>query len=107
MPLTVLIVTLVFAVPALGLGVRRVAPRLRWEQRRRRRHKAEIVDRVIVVGLRGLVLLVLLVTTLVTAVGCVAALRADVRLPHGVVILCGVVVGLSILTLATFGRPRR
>lgn len=107
MPTTVLAVTVVFAVPALLLGARKVFPPLRWEQRRRPLRRAEVVDRVVLTSLRAGILLLLFLLALVATLGCVAALRADVPLPRGVVVACVAVGLLSVLTLTTFARPRR
>ncbi|MBA3252552.1 MAG: hypothetical protein H0T66_20125 [Geodermatophilaceae bacterium] len=107
MPATVLTLTVLFAVPALALGVRKVSPPLRWDQRRRRMRRAEAVDRIVVIALRVGLLSLLLLLALVAVVGCIAALRADVQLPGGVVVACVGVALLSLLTLSTFARPRR
>lgn len=107
MSATVLALTVLFAVPALALGVRKISPPQRWEQRRRQMRRAEAVDRMLVIALRVGLLLLLLLLALVAVVGCIAALRADVQLPGGVVVACAGVGLLSLLTLSTFGRPRR
>lgn len=107
MPVTVLTLTVVFAVPALVLGVRKIAPPLRWEQRRRALRRNEVVDRMVLMALRVGLLLLLFLLALVAAVGSIAAIRGDRQLPQGVVVACVVVGLLSVLTLTTFARPRR
>lgn len=107
MPVAVVVATAVFAIPTLWLGVGKIAPPLRWEQRRHGLRRSEAVDRLVLIALRGGLLLLLLLLALVALVGGVAALRADVTLPNGVVVACVAAVALSILILATFARPRR
>lgn len=107
MTLTVLVVTAAFALPAVLLGSRKVYLPRRWNQRHRRPPARDVIDRLVATGLRLGILLLLTLLALVAVVGSVAALRGDVALPDGVVIAGVGAVLLSILTLTTFGRPRR
>lgn len=104
---TVLVVTVLFAVPALVLGSTKLYLPMRWDQRRRRLPLRDVLDRMVVMGVRLLIVLTLTLLALVAAVGSIAALHGDVALPDGVVIAGIGAILLSILTLATFGRPRR
>ncbi len=104
---TVLVVTAVFALPALVLGAMKVYLPRRWDQRRRRLPMRDVFDRMVVMGVRLLIMLALLLLALVVTVGSIAAIHGDVALPNGVVIAGVGAVLLSVLTLATFGRPRR
>jgi len=107
MSLTVLIVTAVFALPALVLGSSKVYLPLRWDQRRSTRRMRDVVDRLVAMGVRLVILLLLALLALVAMVGCIAALHGGVSVPNGVVVAGIGAVLLSVLTLATFGRPRR
>ncbi len=107
MSLTVLLVTAAFALPALALGSSKVYLPLRGSQRRKPRPLRETTDRLVVMGVRFGILLLLTLLALIAGVGSVAALRGDVSLPDGVIVACIGAVLLSILTLTTFGRPRR
>lgn len=107
MSIVTMVMVVVFGLPALIFGAPQVYPPLRWDQRRRRLRLAERVDLLLGVALRFLVLLAVTVLGVVALVGSVAALQGDVPLPSGVTITGGAVVGLSIWTLTTFGRPRR
>jgi len=103
----VLVVTAVSALPALVLGSLNVYLPRRWDQRRRRLPMRDVFDRMVVMGVRLLILLVLLLLYLVATVGSIAAIHGDVTLPDGVVIAGVGAILLSVLTLTTFGRPRR
>ena len=102
-----MVMVVIFGLPALIFGAPQVYPPPRWDQRRRRLRVVERVDLLLGITLRFLVLLAVTVLGVVALVGSVAALLADIPLPSGVTITGGTVVGLSILTLTTFGRPRR
>lgn len=104
---TVLIVTALFAVPALVRGSPRAFPPLRGHLRHKRLPWRAAVDRGVAAGVRLLILTALTLLTVVTAVGTLAALYGHVSLPTGVVFAAIGAVLLSILTLATFGRARR
>lgn len=104
---TVLVVTVVFALPALVLGSLSVYLPRRWDQRRKRLPMRDVFDRMVVMGVRLLIVVVLLLVALVAAVGSIAAIHGDVAMPDGVVIAGVGTVLLSVLTLTTFGRPRR
>jgi len=107
MPITVLLVSAVFAVPALVLGCRRVYLPRRWDQRRRPLRPGEVVDRAVVTALRAGLLLVLAALAVIAILGSAAALKGNVALPQGVIVACVATALLSILVLTTFGRPRR
>lgn len=107
MPITVLLVSAAFALPALVLGSRKVYVPRRWDQRRRPLVVSEVVDRVVVILLRVGLLLLLTAAAVIAIVGSAAALKGRVGLPQGVVVACVATALLSILTLATFARPRR
>lgn len=104
---TVLAVTAVFALPALVLGSLKVYLPRRWDQRGKRLAIRDVFDRMVVMGMRLLIVVVLLLVALVAAVGSIAAIHGDVVLPNGVVIAGVAAVLLSVLTVTTFGRPRR
>ncbi len=107
MPLTLLLVTAAFAGPALVLGAAKVYLPLRWHQRRKRLPWREVIDRMVVMAVRFGVLLLLLLAALVAILGSLATMRSEFSLPDGVVIAGIGAILLSILTIATFGRPRR
>lgn len=107
MSLLVLVVTIVSAGPALALGIAKASPPLRWDQRRRRLRRNEVVDRLVVIALRVGILLLLLMLALVAGIGSTAAMIGDRALPNGVVVSCVVVVLLALLIVTTFARPRR
>jgi hypothetical protein len=107
LPLTVLLCTAAFAVPAVALGSVKVYRPLRREQRRRPMSVRDNVDRLVAMGVRVGILLVLIVFALVALVGSIAALVGEVSVPDGVVLAGIGAMVLSILTLTTFGRPRR
>ncbi len=107
MPITVLLVSVVFAIPALALGSRKVFVPRRWDQRRRPLRPGEVIDRVVVMALRAGLLLLLAAMAVLAIVGSAAALKGHVGLPNGVVIACVATALLSLLTLTTFARPHR